>query len=128
MSLSDNQRITVPNGSVWGGVITNVTGLDTRRVDMTFGIGYEDDIPKAQAILEELARSHPLTLDDPAPTVRVNELADSSVNFICRPWCKTADYWDVFFDLTEQVKMRFDAEKISIPFPQRDVHVYQETS
>jgi small conductance mechanosensitive channel len=122
----DNQRVVVPNNSIWGNVITNITGLPTRRVDMTFGIGYGDDTDKAASILESLLREHPLVLDDPAPTVKVHELGDSSVNLICRPWTKTSDYWAVYWDFMRQVKQRFDAEGITIPFPQRDVHVYQE--
>jgi small conductance mechanosensitive channel len=121
----DNQTIVVPNGSVWGGVITNITGQKERRVDLVFGIGYDDDIAKAEAVLGELVKAHPQVLSDPEPMIKVNELADSSVNFVVRPWAKTEDYWDVKFDLTRQVKERFDAEGISIPFPQRDVHLHQ---
>ncbi len=124
----DNQRVIVPNNSIWGGVVTNVTGLPTRRVDLVFGIGYADDIGKAQHILEDILRAHPLVLDEPAPVIKLHELADSSVNFVCRPWAKTSDYWTVYWDVTQQVKERFDAEGVSIPFPQRDVHVYQEAS
>ena len=122
----DNQIVVVPNGSIWGDNITNVTGSDTRRVDMVFGIGYDDDIAKAQRVLEEVVRSHPLVLAEPEPTIKVHELGDSSVNFICRPWTKTADYWTVHWDITRSVKERFDAAGITIPFPQRDVHVYQQ--
>ena len=122
----DNQRIFVPNNAVWGSDITNVTGLPTRRVDMVFGISYADDTDRATQILEEIVKKHALVLDDPAPVIKLHELADSSVNFICRPWSKTADYWDVYWDVTKAVKQRFDAEGISIPFPQRDVHLYQE--
>ncbi len=122
----DNQVVVVPNGSIWGDNIINVTGSDTRRVDMIFGISYSDDMAKAQGILEEILRSHALVLDEPAPNVRVHELGDSSVNFICRPWTKTSDYWTVYWDVTRSVKERFDAEGISIPFPQRDVHMFQE--
>ena len=122
----DNQIVVVPNGSIWGDNITNVTGSDTRRVDMVFGIGYDDDIAKAQGVLEEVVRSHPLVLAEPEPTIKVHELGDSSVNFICRPWTKTADYWTVHWDITRSVKERFDAAGITIPFPQRDVHVYPQ--
>lgn len=122
----DNQRHIVPNGSVWGGVITNVTGQSRRRVDMVFGIGYGDDIAKAEKVLQGIVKDHPKTLDDPEPMIKVNELGDSSVNFVCRPWTNTADYWDVYFDITRSVKERFDEEGISIPFPQRDVHLYKE--
>jgi small conductance mechanosensitive channel len=121
----DNQVMIVPNNSIWGGVITNVTGSDRRRVDMVFGIGYSDDITLAQKVLETIVREHPLTLDHPEPVIRLNELADSSVNFICRPWAKTGDYWTVYWDITRTVKEQFDAHGISIPFPQQDVHLHQ---
>jgi small conductance mechanosensitive channel len=124
----DNQLVIVPNNSVWGDVITNVTGITQRRVDMVFGIGYNDDIDKAQGILEEIVNGHALVLKEPAAIVKLHELADSSVNFICRPWVKPEDYWTVYWDITREVKRRFDAEHVSIPFPQRDVHIYQETS
>ena len=124
----DNQVLIVPNNKVWGDVINNVTAQATRRVDLVFGIGYGDDIPKAQAIMEDVLRNHELVLDDPEFMVRVHELGDSSVNFICRPWCLTDDYWDVYWDVTETVKQRFDAEGVSIPFPQRDVHIYQQNA
>ena len=122
----DNQNVMVPNNSIWGDVITNITGCDTRRVDMTFGIGYADDIPKAHSVLEEIVKEHPLTLENPAPVVKLHELGDSSVNFIVRPWCKTSDYWSVYWDVTRSVKERFDQQGISIPFPQQDVHIHQE--
>lgn len=121
----DNQLILVPNKEVWGKVITNITGSTERRVDMVFGIGYADDSDKAKAILERVVGEHEHVLAAPPPTIRIHELADSSVNFIVRPWTKTANYWAVYWDLTERVKKAFDAEGISIPFPQRDVHVYQ---
>ncbi|MEN8780153.1 MAG: mechanosensitive ion channel domain-containing protein [Desulfobacterales bacterium] len=125
LTLPDNQTVVIPNNSIWGGIITNVTGSETRRVDMVFGIGYDDDIAKAQSILEKIVIDHPLVLGFPEPVIRVNELADSSVNFVCRPWAKTSDYWTVYWDITRQVKERFDQNSISIPFPQRDVHVHQ---
>ena len=121
----DNQIVVVPNGKIWGDVITNVTGSETRRVDMKFGISYSDDIAKAAKILEDIVSKHELVLKDPAPVVKLHELGDSSVNFICRPWSKTADYWTVYWDVTRSVKERFDKEGVSIPFPQRDVHIYQ---
>jgi len=120
----DNKAVIIPNNNVWSDSITNVTGTSTRRVDLIFGIGYGDDIEKAQKIMEEVVSEHPRVLKDPEPIIKVHELADSSVNFICRPWVKTADYWDVYWDVTRSVKQRFDAEGVSIPFPQRDVHVY----
>ncbi len=119
----DNKLMIVPNNDIWGNVITNATGSDQRRVDLTFGIGYEDDITKAQKVLEEIVAEHPLVLKDPATVVRLHELADSSVNFVCRPWVRTEDYWTVYWDVTRMVKERFDAEGISIPYPQRDVHI-----
>jgi len=120
----DNKAVIIPNNNVWSDSITNVTGTSTRRVDLIFGIGYDDDIEKAQGILEEVVSEHPLVLKDPEPVISVHELADSSVNFVCRPWVKTADYWEVYWDLTRSVKQRFDKQGVSIPFPQRDVHVY----
>jgi small conductance mechanosensitive channel len=120
----DNQMVIVPNNSVWGSSITNVTGSDTRRVDLIFGISYDDDIDKAQHIMEDIVSHHKLVLKEPEPVIQVHELADSSVNFVCRPWVKTADYWTVYWDLTRAVKQRFDAEGISIPYPQQDVHHY----
>lgn len=125
LKTPDNQTVVIPNNSIWGGIITNVTGSATRRVDMKFGVGYGDDLAATQRVLEELVAAHPLVLAEPAPVVRVHELADSSVNLIVRPWAKTADYWQVYWDLTQQIKERFDAEGISIPFPQRDVHLHQ---
>jgi small conductance mechanosensitive channel len=124
----DNQLVIVPNNSVWGDVITNITGITQRRVDLVFGIGYGDDIDKAQKILEEIVNEHELVLEEPEAIVKLHELADSSVNFICRPWTKPQDYWNVYWDITREVKRRFDAEGVSIPFPQRDVHIYQETT
>jgi small conductance mechanosensitive channel len=124
----DNQLVIVPNNSVWGGVITNITGITRRRVDMVFGTGYNDDIDKAQKILEEIVNGHEQVLKEPEAIVKLHELADSSVNFICRPWTRPEDYWNVYWDITREVKRRFDAENISIPFPQRDVHIYQETT
>jgi small conductance mechanosensitive channel len=120
----DNQVIVVPNTKVWDSVITNVNASDVRRVDLTFGIGYDDDIELARHTLLALLVKHPLVLDEPEPIIRVHELADSSVNIICRPWVKSDDYWDVYWDLMQQAKERFDAVGLSIPFPQRDVHVY----
>ncbi len=122
----DNQIIIVPNGTIWGDVITNVTGSDTRRVDMMFGISYTDDINKAQKALEDIVKAHKFILDSPTPIIRLHELADSSVNFVCRPWAKTDHYWDVYWDITQSVKEQFDKEGISIPYPQRDVHIYHE--
>ncbi|MBN1491886.1 MAG: mechanosensitive ion channel family protein [Phycisphaerae bacterium] len=120
----DNKMVVVPNNSIWGNVITNITGSDIRRVDMVFGIGYADDMAKAQSIMESILSSHPHVLAEPPPVVKLHELGESSVNFICRPWVKTADYWGVYWDVTRGVKEQFDAQGVSIPFPQRDVHIF----
>ena len=122
----DNQTLIVPNGKIWGDVITNVTAQQIRRVDLMFGIGYADDIPKAEKVLATILEEHPLVVDDPEYVVKVHELGDSSVHLIARPWVATDDYWDVHWDVTREVKMAFDREGISIPFPQRDVHFYNE--
>ncbi|RLA47874.1 MAG: mechanosensitive ion channel family protein [Gammaproteobacteria bacterium] len=125
LKTGDNKKVIVPNSSVLSGVITNYSANDTRRVDLVMGIGYDDDIDKAKAVLAELMAADERILNDPAPAVAMIELADSSVNFNVRPWVKTADYWGVYSDLTEAIKKRFDQEDISIPYPQRDVHVHQ---
>lgn len=122
----DNRKIIIPNSQVTGSSITNYSAKETRRVDMVFGIGYDDDIKLAKATLEEIVVGDPRVLQDPAPTIALSELGDSSVNFVVRPWVKTADYWAVFFDMHEKVKLTFDQKGISIPFPQRDVHLFQE--
>lgn len=124
----DNQVVIVPNGSIWGDVITNVTGSETRRVDMMFGISYNDDMDKAETLILEILGQHPKVLKNPAPVVKTHELADSSVNLICRPWVKTSDYWDVHWDITKQVKKRFDAEGLSFPYPQQDTHIFKTIS
>lgn len=121
----DNQIIVIPNKNVWGNVITNVTASETRRVDLVFGISYDDSIPDAIRVMEETVLAHPLVMSDPAPMIRVHELADSSVNFICRPWTRTTDYWTLYWDLMRQVKENFDAAGISIPYPQQDVYMHQ---
>ena len=126
LATADNQVIIVPNGAILGGTIVNITANDTRRVDMVVGIGYGDDIPKAKATLEQILADNPLVLKDPAPQVAVAELGASSVDFVVRPWCKTSDYWDVKFGLTQTIKMTFDEKSISFPFPQTDVHLYKE--
>ncbi|RLA34099.1 MAG: hypothetical protein DRR11_03790 [Gammaproteobacteria bacterium] len=122
----DNQRLIVPNNLIWGSVITNVTAQRTRRVDLVFGISYEDDVEKAEKVLQGILDDHEAVLDDPEPLVRVVELGDSSVNFAVRPWVKTADYWETYWDLTKKVKLKFDEEGISIPYPQRDVHIKEQ--
>ncbi len=122
----DNQLFVVPNSKIWGDVIKNVTAQDTRRIDMVFGISYSDDIPKAESILEDILQSHDKVLDTPESIVRLHTLGASSVDFVVRPWVKVDDYWDVYWDVTRTVKLRFDEEGVSIPFPQRDVHVYNQ--
>lgn len=124
----DHKKIIIPNSSITGASITNYSAMDTRRVDLIFGIGYGDDIKKAKSILERIINQDDRVLKDPAPTVAVSELGDSSVNFIFRPWVNSADYWKVYWDMTEKVKLTFDEEGISIPFPQRDVHLFQEST
>lgn len=126
LRTSDNRVIVVPNGSIISGNIVNNSVKSTRRIDMVFGIGYDDDLRKAKEILLGLLKQDDRILDDPAPLVRVSELADSSVNFVVRPWVKSSDYWEVYWDLTEKVKLTFEAEGISIPFPQHDVHLHRE--
>lgn len=121
----DNQTVIVPNNAIWGQVITNITANRTRRIDMTFGVGYGDDLDLAERLIREVVDSHELVLKEPEPVIKVHQLGDSSVNFICRPWAKTTDYWTVLWDVTRQVKRRFDEEGVTIPFPQRDVHVHQ---
>jgi small conductance mechanosensitive channel len=121
----DNKVVYIPNSTLTGGNITNYSAMDTRRVDMVFGIGYSDDIDKAKHVIQSVLNNDSRILKDPAPQVVVSELADSSVNFNVRPWVNTSDYWGVYFDTTEQIKKKFDEQKISIPFPQRDVHMYQ---
>jgi small conductance mechanosensitive channel len=119
----DHQTLIVPNSKIWGDVIRNVTAQPQRRVDMVFGISYEDEIPEAERVLLEIVQRHDKVLDDPEPIIKVHTLNDSSVDFVVRPWARTEDYWDVYWDITREVKMRFDQEGISIPFPQRDVHL-----
>ena len=125
LRTGDNKRIIVPNGQIMDSIITNYSANETRRVDMVVGVSYSDDLDKVRATLQELIAAEERILDDPAPTIAVSELADSSVNFVVRPWVKTPDYWGVMFDLTEAIKKRFDQEDISFPFPQQDVHLYK---
>ncbi len=126
LKTPDNKVIFVPNSKIASDNITNYSLEETRRVDMTFGIGYSDDIEKAKTIIYRILSEDERILKDPAPQVVVSELADSSVNFAVRPWVKKSDYWGVYFDTHEKVKKAFDAEGVSIPFPQTDVHLYQE--
>jgi len=123
----DNQTLVIPNNKIWGSVIKNVTAQRTLRVDLVFGVSYDSDIEKVERILSEVVSAHPKVLSDPEPKIRVDSLGDSSVNFIVRPWATRDDVWEVRWDLIRAVKMRFDAEGIVIPFPQRDLHVsYQD--
>ena len=121
----DNQRLTIPNGSIWGSTIRNITANTTRRIDETFGIGYSDDIEKAEAVMLEVVKSMEHVKADPEPQVLLMELADSSVNFTVRAWVPTGEYFGTVCELRRQMKMRFDKEGISIPFPQQDVHMHQ---
>jgi small conductance mechanosensitive channel len=125
INAPDNKKNIVPNALVMGGNITNFNANGTRRVDLVAGISYSDDIDKAKAVLEGILAADERILKDPEPTVAVVEMADSSVNFVVRPWCTGADYWGVYFDTTEAIKKKFDEAGISIPFPQRDVHLYE---
>ena len=125
LKTPDNKTIIVPNAKMTGDNITNYTMKGTRRVDFVFGIGYEDDIDKARKVIEGIIAEDNRVLKDPAPMVALSELADSSVNFVARAWTSADDYWGFYFDTTERVKKQFDAEGISIPYPQRDVHVYE---
>ena len=126
MTTPDNKEIIVPNGAIYSGTITNFSAKETRRVDMVVGIGYDADLLKAKQVLQEMVEADPRILQEPAPTIAVAELADSSVNFVVRPWVQSADFWGVKFDFTEAVKLRFDKEGISIPFPQMDVHLHKD--
>lgn len=128
LKTPDNKEVIIPNSSITSANIINYSAKETRRIDLVFGIGYDDDLKKAKQILTGLVNADERILKDPAPTVAVLELADSSVNFAVRPWVKSGDYWDVYFDLVEKVKLTFDEQGISIPFPQRDVHMHTVTA
>ena len=127
LNTPDNQKVIVPNAGITSNVITNVTANPTRRVDLVIGIGYGDDIKKAKEVIQGVLAEETRILSTPVPLIAVSELADSSVNFVVRPWVNTGDYWGVYFALNENIKLAFDANGISIPFPQQDVHMYQET-
>lgn len=124
LRTGDNKQIIVPNGQIMDSIITNYSANDTRRVDMVVGVSYDDDLDKVRSTLQELIDAEDRILDEPAPTIAVSALADSSVNFVVRPWVKTPDYWGVMFDMTEAIKKRFDQDGISFPFPQQDVHLH----
>lgn len=126
LTTPDNQSLIVPNKKIWGETIQNVTSSPTRRVDLTISIDYSDDIAKALAVLERIVKAHAQVLADPATVIRVHNLADSGVEIIVRPWVKTADYWGVYWDLTRTIKETFDQEGLTIPFPQRVVHLQGE--
>lgn len=119
----DNQLVIIPNGNITSGNITNITAKPTRRIDLVVGVGYDDDLKKVKKVLTKIISKNKLVLETPETTIAVSELADCSVNFIVRPWVKTADYWGVRLELIEEIKLTFDKEGISIPFPQQDVHV-----
>ena len=123
----DNKLVVVPNGSIMNGSIVNFSNQDTRRIDMVIGCGYEDDIDKVKAVLTDIVAKDDRVLSDPKTRIAVSELADSSVNFIVRPWVKNPDYLDVMYSLTEEIKKRFDEEGISIPYPQSDVHIHNHS-
>ncbi len=126
LKTPDNKTIIIPNGALSNGSIINYSTEETRRVDMTFGIGYEDDIAKAKELILEILESNRRVLKDPAPQVLVSELADSSVNLAVRAWVKGVDYWDLYFEMHEKIKTVFDKNNISIPYPQHDVHLYHK--
>ncbi len=121
----DNKQVIVPNSQIMDSIITNYSANDTRRVDMVVGVSYDDDLDKVRKTLEEIVGADDRVLAEPALKIAVSELADSSVNFVVRPWCATSDYWPLTWDLTEAIKKRFDQEGISFPFPQQDVHLYK---
>ncbi len=124
----DNKTVIIPNAALTGGNIVNWTLKGTRRVDLVMGIGYDDDIDKAKQIMSDVLNQDDRILKDPAPQIAMVELADSSVNFVVRPWVKASDYWGVYMAMTEKIKKAFDANGINIPYPQRDVHVYQHSA
>lgn len=119
----DNKEILIPNGNLSNGTVVNYSAKATRRVDLTFGVGYEEDVLRVKGVLEEIIAKEPLILKEPVPFVALSEHAASSINFVVRVWCETPDYWKVHYNLLEQVKIRFDEEKISIPYPQMDLHI-----
>jgi len=125
LKTPDNKKVIVPNAKVTGDSIVNYSAKDQRRLDIVAGVSYRDDLDKVRGVLERIISEDERILKDPAPTIGVLELAESSINFAVRPWVKTGDYWSVFFDTQERIKKRFDAEGISIPFPQRDVHLHK---
>ncbi len=121
----DNKRVIIPNGAISNGSIINYSAEDKRRVDLVIGIAYKSDVPKAKEILMDVLKNNQWSLSDPEPLVAVSELADSSVNLVVRPWCKPADYWNIYFSVTEQAKAALESNGITIPFPQTDVHIHR---
>ena len=128
INTPDNKRVIIPNAKVTGDNIVNFSAVDNRRVDLVFGISYEDNIKTAKEVLENILKNDTRVLTDPAPTVAVKELGDSSVNLACRPWVVPADYWGVYFDTLENGKIELEKAGITIPFPQTDVHLIKENS
>ena len=128
LKSGDNKQIIVPNGQIIASTITNYSAKETRRIDLVIGVGYDDDLKKVRSVLENILAKEERVLDDPAPTIGLLELGDSSINFAVRPWVKTGDYWPTLFALQETIKLSFDEQGISIPFPQRDVHIYQSNA
>lgn len=128
MRTGDNQEVIVPNSQIYGGTITNITTRDTRRIDLVIGIGYDDNIAAAKSVLEGIIAGNEKILTDPAPTIMVLELGESSIDLAVRPWVNTGDYWGVRSELLQTIKEEFDKQGISIPYPQRDLHLIgQET-
>jgi small conductance mechanosensitive channel len=121
----DNKQLFVPNSAIFNGNIVNYSAKETRRVDMVFSCGYDDDLRKVKEVLQDVLAKDERVLADPAPVVAVTAHGASSIDFVVRPWVNAADYWGVFWDTHETVKLRFDAEGISIPYPQQDVHMHQ---
>ena len=128
LTSPDNIKITVPNSQVYGSTIKNMNGYETRRVDMVMGVSYDDDLGVAMETMGRVVREDSRVLAEPEPQIAVAELADSSVNFVVRPWCKAEDYWSLKFDLTRLLKEELEAAGCSIPYPQRDVHLMQPTA
>ena len=126
LNTADNKKIIVPNSQIMNSVITNYSANDIRRVDMVIGVSYNDDLEKVRKTLQDLIATDKRILAEPATTIAVSELADSSVNFVVRPWVKSTDYWGVMFEMTEAIKKQFDKEGISFPYPQQDVHIYNQ--
>lgn len=126
LTTGDNQRKIIPNGAISNSTITNITANPTRRIDLVIGISYEDDIRLAKKALEDIVAEQVGVLKIPAPTIAVSELATSSVNIVVRPWVATADYWTIYFELLEKIKITFDEKGISFPFPQQDIHLYRQ--